>query len=85
MTDPLTPDFPPGYEVSTDTGRIDAARVHTWLSADSYWAKGRSRDKQDSAMAGSLNFGVYDSTACAGSCSPPTTPTVSTRNSASSH
>ncbi|MGM7648334.1 GNAT family N-acetyltransferase [Nocardia sp. JW2] len=61
MTDPLTPDFPSGYEVSTDTARIDAQRVHTWLSTDSYWAKGRTREKQDSAMAGSLNFGVYDS------------------------
>jgi GNAT superfamily N-acetyltransferase len=30
------------------------------LSQDSYWARGRPREKHDAAMAGSLNFGVYD-------------------------
>ncbi|GAA3503704.1 GNAT family N-acetyltransferase [Streptomyces prasinosporus] len=53
------PRLPEGYEISTDPGRIDAGRVHRWLSADAYWALGRSRHKQDSAIAGSLNFGVY--------------------------
>jgi GNAT superfamily N-acetyltransferase len=36
--------------------------VHRWLSTDAYWALGRAREKQDRAMAGSLNFGVYDTT-----------------------
>ncbi|MFI8086909.1 GNAT family N-acetyltransferase [Streptomyces sp. NPDC086080] len=58
MTD--TPRLPEGYEISTDPTRIDAARVHRWLSTDAYWALGRSREKQDSAIGGSLNFGVYD-------------------------
>jgi GNAT superfamily N-acetyltransferase len=48
------------YEISTDPARIDAARVHHWLSTDAYWALGRSRDTQDRAIAGSLNFGAYD-------------------------
>ncbi|MFI0513731.1 GNAT family N-acetyltransferase [Streptomyces sp. WSLK1-5] len=55
-------DIPPlaeGYEISTDPGRVDAERVHHWLSTDAYWALGRSREKQDRAIAGSLNFGVY--------------------------
>ncbi|MGK3944793.1 GNAT family N-acetyltransferase [Streptomyces caeruleatus] len=55
-------DIPPlaeGYEISTDRGRVDAERVHHWLSTDAYWALGRSREKQDRAIAGSLNFGVY--------------------------
>ncbi|RRR82747.1 GNAT family N-acetyltransferase [Streptomyces sp. RP5T] len=55
-------DIPPlaeGYEISTDLGRVDAERVHHWLSTDAYWALGRSREKQDRAIAGSLNFGVY--------------------------
>ncbi|MET9888257.1 GNAT family N-acetyltransferase [Streptomyces sp. NPDC006430] len=52
--------LPDGYEMSTDPARIDAALVHRWLSQDSYWARGRSREKQDLAIAGSLNFGVYD-------------------------
>lgn len=49
-----------GYEISADPDRIDAERVHHWLSTDAYWALGRTRDKQDRAIAGSLNFGVFD-------------------------
>ncbi|MFE7120161.1 GNAT family N-acetyltransferase [Streptomyces sp. NPDC057654] len=48
------------YEISTDPARLDAALVHHWLSTDAHWALGRSRDKQDRAIAGSLNFGAYD-------------------------
>ncbi|MFF7771577.1 GNAT family N-acetyltransferase [Streptomyces massasporeus] len=58
MTD--TPSLPEGYEISTDTGRVDRARVHHWLSTDAYWALGRSREKQDRAIDGSLNFGVHE-------------------------
>ncbi|MBT2413517.1 GNAT family N-acetyltransferase [Streptomyces sp. ISL-12] len=55
-----TPPLPEGYEISTDPARLDADRVHRWLSTDAYWATGRPRDKHDRAVAGSLNFGVYD-------------------------
>ncbi|MCH5673486.1 GNAT family N-acetyltransferase [Streptomyces gilvus] len=58
MTD--TPSLPEGYEISTDPDRLDVDRVHQWLSTDAYWAQGRPRDKQEQAIAGSLNFGVYD-------------------------
>ncbi|SDJ90948.1 GNAT family N-acetyltransferase [Streptomyces indicus] len=49
-----------GYEISTDPARLDLAKIHYWLSTDAYWALGRSREKQDQAVAGSLNFGVYE-------------------------
>ncbi|MGX1543653.1 GNAT family N-acetyltransferase [Streptomyces adustus] len=49
-----------GYELSTDPDRVDVERVHHWLSTDAYWAIGRSREKHERAIAGSLNFGVYD-------------------------
>ncbi|MEC4017047.1 GNAT family N-acetyltransferase [Streptomyces sp. H27-D2] len=49
-----------GYEISTDPSRLDAARIHHWLSTDAYWALGRPREQQDRAIAGSLNFGVYE-------------------------
>jgi len=64
MTDTRTavPVLPDGYEISTDAARLDAARVHRWLSTDAYWALGRTREHQDRAIAGSLNFGVYDAT-----------------------
>ncbi|CAL9654091.1 hypothetical protein SUDANB1_06705 [Streptomyces sp. enrichment culture] len=58
MTD--TPSLPEGYEISTDPARVDRERVHHWLSTDAYWALGRSREKQDRAIEGSLNFGVYE-------------------------
>ncbi|OSZ57736.1 GNAT family N-acetyltransferase [Streptomyces pharetrae CZA14] len=57
MTD--TFGLPGGYEISTDPDRVDAERVHRWLSTDAYWALGRPREKQDRAITGSLNFGVY--------------------------
>jgi GNAT superfamily N-acetyltransferase len=55
-----TVSLPEGYEISTDADRIDVDRVHRWLSTDAYWAMGRPREKQERAIAGSLNFGVYD-------------------------
>ncbi|MEU6231510.1 GNAT family N-acetyltransferase [Kitasatospora sp. NPDC047058] len=48
------------YEISTDAARLDAGLIHAWLSQDAYWALGRAREKQDEAIAGSLNFGVYE-------------------------
>ncbi|MFC8227997.1 GNAT family N-acetyltransferase [Streptomyces sp. NPDC057287] len=48
------------YEISDDPTRLDPARVHHWLSTDAYWALGRTREQQDRAIAGSLNFGAYD-------------------------
>ncbi|WP_328619518.1 GNAT family N-acetyltransferase [Streptomyces sp. NBC_00354] len=56
----MNSDLPDGYELSTDPARLDVALIHRWLSQDAYWALGRSREKQDQAIAGSLNFGVYD-------------------------
>ncbi|MFD7609787.1 GNAT family N-acetyltransferase [Streptomyces sp. NPDC059828] len=53
--------LPAGYEISADPARLDPALIHRWLSQDAYWALGRSREKQDTAIAGSLNFGLYDS------------------------
>ncbi|MER8183060.1 GNAT family N-acetyltransferase [Kitasatospora sp. NPDC094015] len=52
--------LPDGYEISTDPDRLDAALIHRWLSEDAYWALGRPREKQDRAIANSLNFGVYE-------------------------
>ncbi|MEU7553910.1 GNAT family N-acetyltransferase [Streptomyces sp. NPDC044571] len=52
--------LPDGWEISADPDRLDAALVHRWLSQDAYWALGRTREKQDQAIAGSLNFGAYD-------------------------
>lgn len=62
MTETTTPAaYGTAYDISTDPARLDAGRIHRWLSTDAYWALGRSRDTQDRAIAGSLNFGAYDS------------------------
>ncbi|MFI9269586.1 GNAT family N-acetyltransferase [Kitasatospora sp. NPDC052896] len=58
----MDPELPHGYEISTDPARLDAELIHRWLSQDAYWALGRARETQDRAIAGSLNFGVYEST-----------------------
>jgi GNAT superfamily N-acetyltransferase len=57
----MSTDLPVGYDISTDPARLDHAVIHQWLSEDSYWALGRPREKHDTAIANSLNFGVYDS------------------------
>jgi GNAT superfamily N-acetyltransferase len=49
------------YEISADPARLDVLRIHQWLSTDAYWSLGRSLAKQRAAIAGSLNFGAYES------------------------
>ena len=48
------------FTFSHDSTRIDRARVHRWLSEQSYWAKGRPREAQDAAIDTSRNYGVWD-------------------------
>ncbi len=38
---------------------MDRARIHQWLSAESYWAAGRLRTIQDAAIDASRNFGIF--------------------------
>jgi len=37
-------DLGDGYELDDDPGRIDRDAVHRYLSEESYWARGRSRE-----------------------------------------
>lgn len=48
-----------GYELSTDDARLDVDLVHAFLSNESYWAKGRSRETVVRSIQNSLCFGVY--------------------------
>ncbi len=48
-----------GYEIDTTPGRLDEARVHTWLSTDAYWALGQSLDSVRTSIRNSLCFGLY--------------------------
>jgi GNAT superfamily N-acetyltransferase len=48
------------YRFSADTTEMDRDRIHRWISEQSYWAAGRPRERQDAAIDGSRNFGVFD-------------------------
>lgn len=49
-----------GYVVSTDRRRLDLATIERFLSRESYWGRGLSRDAIVRSINGSLAFGVYD-------------------------
>lgn len=50
----------PPYILSTDRGQLDFAAVHSYLSNQSYWAKGLAPDRLRRSIEHSLTFGVYD-------------------------
>jgi GNAT superfamily N-acetyltransferase len=49
-----------GCRFSEDSAEMDRPRIHRWLSTESYWALGRTRELHDRAMDGSRNFGMFD-------------------------
>ncbi|MBA8815511.1 GNAT superfamily N-acetyltransferase [Microbacterium halimionae] len=48
------------FRFSTSSHEIDRALVHSWLSEESYWAKGRTRQAQDAAIDASRNYGMFE-------------------------
>jgi GNAT superfamily N-acetyltransferase len=49
-----------GYELDDDPARLDRAAVHAYLGGISYWAKGRSRERQDELIDASDHLvGLY--------------------------
>jgi GNAT superfamily N-acetyltransferase len=48
-----------GAEISLDPGRLDLDRIFRWLSVESYWAAGRTREVIERSVTGSMVFGVY--------------------------
>ena len=49
-----------GYSVSTDPARLDLRAIHSFLSTQSYWAKGIPLETVRRALANSLCFGLYE-------------------------
>ncbi|MEV0644653.1 GNAT family N-acetyltransferase [Phytomonospora sp. NPDC050363] len=47
------------FEISSDPARLDVDWVHERLSADTYWADGRSRERVERAIACSIPYGVF--------------------------
>jgi ribosomal protein S18 acetylase RimI-like enzyme len=53
-------DLRDGYELDDDPQRIDLDAVHAYISGESYWAKGRSRETQaDMNARASRLVGLY--------------------------
>ena len=48
-------------EISTDPARLDRELIHRYLSEESYWARGRTREQSERIIDRSLCFGAYDS------------------------
>jgi len=42
--------LPDGYELDDDRARLDRAAIHAYLGGVSYWAKGRTRRRQDALI-----------------------------------
>lgn len=47
------------YLISTDPAKLDLDAIHTFLSRESYWAEGISRERLETAIEHSLPFGMY--------------------------
>lgn len=50
----------PTYEISDDPDRLDMDRIHRYLSEESYWATGRSREVVEASIRNSWCLGAYD-------------------------
>jgi GNAT superfamily N-acetyltransferase len=49
-----------GYELDDDRARLDREAVHEYLGGESYWAEGRSRERQDELIDASAHVvGLY--------------------------
>src|SRR3954447_2679028 len=49
----------PEYSISTDPARLDRDLIHRFLSEESYWAKGVTREAVDRSITHSTPFGIY--------------------------
>jgi GNAT superfamily N-acetyltransferase len=47
-------------EITNDRARMDVARIHDYLSNESYWARGIPRERVERSIANSLCFGAFD-------------------------
>jgi ribosomal protein S18 acetylase RimI-like enzyme len=56
-----------GFELDDDQGRVDVDAVHAFISGESYWGRGRSRERVERAIRGSSRVvGLYRASAQVG-------------------
>ncbi len=52
--------LPDGFELDDDPGRLDIDAVHAFISGESYWGRGRTRERVVGAIRGSARVvGLY--------------------------
>ena len=47
------------FTIETDKSRLDVDAIQSFLENDSYWAKTRTREQTEVAIANSICFGLY--------------------------
>jgi GNAT superfamily N-acetyltransferase len=47
------------FEIDTDRQRLDVDAIHRFLADESYWARSRTREQTETAIANSICFGLY--------------------------
>jgi len=53
-------ELPGGYELDDDPGRLDVDAIHRFISEESYWGRGRSRERVLATIDGSRRvMGLY--------------------------
>jgi ribosomal protein S18 acetylase RimI-like enzyme len=58
--DMATRELPGGFELDDDPRRVDIDAVHGFISKESYWGRGRTRELVKNAIRGSLRIvGLY--------------------------
>jgi ribosomal protein S18 acetylase RimI-like enzyme len=54
-------ELPGGFELDDDRSRIDVSAVHAFISRESYWGRGRPRERVQRTVDGSTRVvGLYD-------------------------
>jgi GNAT superfamily N-acetyltransferase len=50
-----------GLELDDDPARLDVDAIHAYISGESYWGRGRTRELVEQTIAGSMRvMGLYD-------------------------
>jgi GNAT superfamily N-acetyltransferase len=53
-------ELPGGYELDDDPSRLDIDAIHAYIGGESYWAKGRTRERMQAVVEGSRRvIGLY--------------------------
>ena len=47
------------YTISTDRSRLDIDLIHDFISNQSYWGRGRTREVIERSVENSMTFGIY--------------------------